>query len=117
MIKREQHSIKILPDGWPEYGLLRVDQIVGLGHLPISKSQFWILVRERNLTPVRVSSRVTCFYVAELREKLLGTLGPSTTRPPNAPYEPPLSPARGGTQRASKLPSSNITEMENDYDV
>jgi hypothetical protein len=72
---------ELMSDGWPATGLLRIDQIIGVGRLPISKSQFWALVRERGLNAVKVSPRVTCFYVHELREKLLGSLAPHTPSP------------------------------------
>jgi hypothetical protein len=73
MIKRANNHIEILADGWPATGLLRINQIIGVGRLPISKSQFWVLVRERGVNAVKISPRVTCFYVQELREKLIGS--------------------------------------------
>lgn len=63
----------LLADGWPATGLLRIAQIIGVGRLPISKSQFWILVREKGLQPVKLSPRVTCFWVHELRAAFFGS--------------------------------------------
>lgn len=83
---------ELMSDGWPATGLLRINQIIGPGRLPISKSQFWVLVRERGLHPVKVSPHVTCFYVHELREKLLGSSGPSPPSSASSGAEAQCSP-------------------------
>jgi hypothetical protein len=71
-LKMEASARHLLRDGWPATGLLRVDQIIGPGRLPISRSQFWVLVREKDLKSVKLSPRVTCFWVHELRRVFFG---------------------------------------------
>jgi len=102
MIKRANNHVEILADGWPATGLLRIDQIIGVGRLPISKSQFWVLVRERGLRAVKVSPHVTCFYVHELREKLLGSPAPPTPLPAPSDAASPTQPLRDEA-RGSKI--------------
>lgn len=55
-------------DGLPESGLVREREIRRPhGPLPISRSQFWQMVKDGRLTPVKISPRVTCFWVDEVR--------------------------------------------------
>ena len=78
----------VMSDGWPEHGFLRADQVIGSGRLPISRSQFWVLVRERNIMPLKISPRVTVFAVDELRTKLLGGGPKQATATVSEPKEP-----------------------------
>jgi hypothetical protein len=96
MTKRANNHVEILADGWPATGLLRIHQIIGVGRLPISKSQFWVLVRERGLNAVKISPHVTCFYVHELREKLLGSSAPHTPSPTAPLSSSHVTPVRCG---------------------
>ena len=117
MIKRANNHVEILADGWPATGLLRIDQIIGVGRLPISKSQFWVLVRQRSLTPVKISPRVTCFFVHELRAKLLGVPADLNGESRSLAYAnldpPPTSVRRGGrTADCADIPTE---EKEQKY--
>ena len=65
---RSVKRIEIESDGWLKYGLLRCDQIIAPGGiLPLSKSQFWLLVKERTIPAVKLCPRVTAFWVHDLR--------------------------------------------------
>jgi hypothetical protein len=69
--------IEVLHDGWPKYGLLRCDQIISPGGpLPLSKSQFWVLVKKYELIAVMLSPRVTAFWVHDLRRAFFGEASP-----------------------------------------
>jgi hypothetical protein len=64
---------RILDDGLPEFGYLRASQIhLPHGALPISRSQFWSLVKERDVPSCRASPRVTLFLVKDIRRAFFG---------------------------------------------
>lgn len=64
-----KHPI-ILDDGLPATGYLRAEQAISA--LPISRSQFWLLVKKRGVPSRKISARVTVFLVKDIRELLLG---------------------------------------------
>ena len=60
------------PDGLPATGYVRLSEIViPGGPLPISSSQFWSLVKKRDIKSIKLSPKVTTFHVDEIRKKLI----------------------------------------------
>jgi hypothetical protein len=68
--KEQLINISLLDDGLPSVGYLRCDQILKI--IPISRSLFWQLVKERNIDTRKVSPRVTLFLIKDIRRALLG---------------------------------------------
>lgn len=55
------------------FGLLRCDQIIAPGGiLPFSKAQFWVLVKKHAIPVVKLSPKVTAFWVHDLRRAFFG---------------------------------------------
>ena len=63
-------QIKIMPDGLPEYGYVRPAEAYEA--LAISRSQFWLLVNERQVAAAKISARVTVFLAQDIRRAFLG---------------------------------------------
>jgi hypothetical protein len=67
-------SIAVLSDGLPATGFVRPFQVYRpIGPVPISASQFWVLVRTLEIPSVKISPHVTVFAVSAIRERLLGS--------------------------------------------
>jgi predicted DNA-binding transcriptional regulator AlpA len=61
--------MKILSDGLPEKGLMRPAQL--LSALPISRSHFYALVKQRGVPAHPISPHVVTYDVADIRRLIL----------------------------------------------
>jgi prophage regulatory protein len=65
--------LQIQPDGFAATGWVKCDDVIRpTGPLPISRSQFWALVKEREVPKLKCSARVTLFLIADIRKFFLG---------------------------------------------
>jgi predicted DNA-binding transcriptional regulator AlpA len=63
-------QIKIMPDGLPEHGYVRAKDVIEAYSL--SRSQFWVLINERQVASAKISARVTVFLAQDIRRAFLG---------------------------------------------
>lgn len=68
-IAKYNSSVAVLDDGLPSHGYLRCDQV--LKAIPISKSLFWKIVKDKGVPRRKCSPRTTLFLVADIRKFFL----------------------------------------------